>query len=421
LKELGVFMFQEILVFTLAGCGLGVITGLIPGIHINMISALIVASLSYFAGFEPLAIAVMIMAMSVTHTFLDFLPSILFGAPDAAAALSVLPGHRMLLDGRALEAVKLTGLGSLISLLLTAGVFLFVLENLEAVYSVLRPNIVYVLLFIVVLSIASEKKCFRALFVFLMAGFFGFLMLNSGMFAQEILFPVLSGMFGISTILLSLREDVVLPAQVRAKVSLSFGSVLKNSALGAVAGMMVGLLPGIGSAQATYVAQQANKSGSVQEFLVAVSGVNTANIIFTLVVLYALGKMRSGIVIAIGQVLETLTFTDLLVFLSVILLAGGIAMLLHLGIGSFLVRRISAQNPRTYKLVSVGIVLLVGASVIALTGVQGLLIMLLSTMIGLMPPLIGVRRAECMGFLLVPVLLFYTGLNTHLLLLFGVH
>jgi putative membrane protein len=197
-------LFIEVLLFTLIGCSCGIVTGLVPGIHINMVAALVLAGLPAFAGFSPIAIASWIMAMSVTHTFLDFIPSILLGAPEAESALAVLPGHRMLLEGRAIEAIKLTALGSLCSLLVTAALFLIVIGFVQTLYSILKPILLWVLLFIVLSSLIFEKKPHWALLVFLLAGFFGFFTLDTGLFSDGILFPALSGLFGVSTLLLSL-------------------------------------------------------------------------------------------------------------------------------------------------------------------------------------------------------------------------
>jgi putative membrane protein len=195
---------------------------------------------------------------------------------------------------------------------------------------------------------------------------------------------------------------------------------VKNSLLGSFAGMLVGLLPGVGAAQATYMTQQVSRKGSVKDFLVAVSGVNTANIIFTLVVLYAIGKMRSGIVVVINEIMSVLTFDYLLIFLAVILLAGGIAMFLHLKIGTFMAKWLSKKDPESYKKITIGVIVLVTVFVFLLTGFTGFLIMILGTAIGLIPPLVNVRRAECMAFLIFPVLLFYSGLNLSLLALLGI-
>ena len=85
------------------GCIAGVFTGLIPGIHMNTVSL----SLIYLMP-KNTELIYFIIAMSVVHTFVDFIPSILFGAPEAENFLSILPGHKMLLEGKGLEAIKIT-------------------------------------------------------------------------------------------------------------------------------------------------------------------------------------------------------------------------------------------------------------------------------------------------------------------------
>ena len=402
-------LFAELILFTAAGCGCGIITGLVPGIHINTVAAFVLALLPVLAVFEPVSVAALLIAMSVTHTFLDFIPSTLFGAPDGETALSVLPGHRMLLEGRAIEAIKITGLGSLVSLLITAALFGLMVGAVPQIYSALKPRLHYLLLLIVLMSLAGEKKVIAAAAVFLLAGMFGFVVLGSGLFRSNMLFPALSGLFGVSTLYLSTREKSILPTQVIAKADIGWFKVLKNSFLGAVAGMVVGVLPGIGAAQATYITQQLTRGGSVKEFLVAVSGVNTSNIIFTLVVFYTIGKMRSGLVIAVNEVLPRFTPQVLLVFLGVVLLSGGIAMLLHMNIGTALAKWLGSRNPQQYSRISWAIIALIVGMVFVLCGALGIAVLVVGFAIGLIPPLAGVRRAECMGFFLFPVMLFYFG------------
>ena len=76
----------------------GTITGLTPGIHINLV-AVILVSASLILPISPIILVVFIVAMSITHTFLDFIPSIFLGAPDDDTVLSVLPGHKVTSSG----------------------------------------------------------------------------------------------------------------------------------------------------------------------------------------------------------------------------------------------------------------------------------------------------------------------------------
>ncbi len=111
-------MFFEILIALTLGTCFGIITGLIPGVHINLISLLLVSFSAVLLIFlSPLALGVFIIAMAITHTFLDSIPGIYLGAPDADQALNVLPGHRLLLKGLGHCAVLYTTIGSLFSLI----------------------------------------------------------------------------------------------------------------------------------------------------------------------------------------------------------------------------------------------------------------------------------------------------------------
>ena len=132
-------MFFQVLAAVLVGCLAGIITGLIPGIHINLVSLLLVSMSGYFLGFtSPLVLGVFIIAMAVTHTFLDVIPSIFLGAPDADTALAVLPGHKLLLEGRGYEAVKLTVIGSLVCLVFAVFLLPYMIPVVPVIYLALK-------------------------------------------------------------------------------------------------------------------------------------------------------------------------------------------------------------------------------------------------------------------------------------------
>ena len=92
------------------GMAVGVITGLLPGLHPN---TLIPFFLALPFTLDPVSAVVMLVSAGVTNTFVNFIPSILIGAPEADSVMSVLPGHRLLLEGRGYEAIKLSVIGGL--------------------------------------------------------------------------------------------------------------------------------------------------------------------------------------------------------------------------------------------------------------------------------------------------------------------
>src|SRR3989338_10970310 len=118
-------MLLEIILALLIGTLAGIFTGLIPGIHINLVGAIIVSlSISLLSNIPAIYMGVFIVSMSITHVFIDFIPSIFLGAPEDGTELSVLPGHEMLKQGLGFQAVKLASLGCLY------GILIFVLMTL---------------------------------------------------------------------------------------------------------------------------------------------------------------------------------------------------------------------------------------------------------------------------------------------------
>src|SRR3989344_1953478 len=112
-------MFLSLLIPLVLGILSGIITGLVPGIHVNLVTVLLLSFSPILLTFTSgLHLAVYIISLAITHTFLDTLPSIYLGAPDESKALSALPGNRLLLKGEAHNAVLYTVLGSFGSLVL---------------------------------------------------------------------------------------------------------------------------------------------------------------------------------------------------------------------------------------------------------------------------------------------------------------
>jgi putative membrane protein len=189
-----VLLFVKVILFALMGSGLGVVTGCTPGVHVNMVSVMV---LGIFAGssVEPILFAVLILSMAVVQTFLDILPAIFLGAPDPDNALSILPGHRMLLEGRGFEAVRLSATGSLGAVLLASGLAMPMVVLIPAIYPYLQAVLFPLLLFLeasIIITESTTRKMLYALGVILLSGVLGILVTSSGfMPTDKALFPAL--------------------------------------------------------------------------------------------------------------------------------------------------------------------------------------------------------------------------------------
>lgn len=397
------------LIFTVfLGCTAGIITGLIPGVHINLISLILVSVSGYFMGLtSPIVLGIFIISMSVTHTFLDVIPSVFLGAPDSDQALNVLPCHRLLLEGKGFEAVKLATIGSLVCLILTTLFIPILLPIVPLIYNTVSPYMGYILLFVVIFMILKEKKPSKILWsiaVFLMSGVLGMIVLSLPNFNQP-LFPLLSGLFGVSTLVTSLSNNVKIPIQkIKETITLEKTKLLKAFSAGTFSGSLTGIFPGLGSAQAAILGSQLTGDIGEHAFIVLIGGINTVNFVFSLATLYTLEKARNGAVVAVLQILESIDLNTLIVFLASALLAGGIATYLAMRLTRIFAKYITRIS---YPAVCITIILFITGMVFYFSSYLGIFILFTSTAVGITPALLGVKRSHAMGCLLLPVIHFF--------------
>jgi len=404
-------LFLEILLFTFVGILGGIIAGLTPGIHTNTLILIVFGLLPILAGFPIQAVVALIVSMTITSTLVDFIPSIFLNAPSEDTALSILPGHRLLLEGKGLEAIFLSVIGGIGVIVLFIFFSPLLLKALPVIYSFAKPRMALLLLLVVGVMIFTEKgkKKLWALFVFLLAGFLGLIILNSTLIQPDfVFFPLFTGMFGISTLLLSLKDRTNLPKQIR-----EFGIVKKSLAVlgsikGFFAGLLVGILPGLGSAQAGTLVQTITRKEDNKEFLVSLGGINTANALFAITALYTISRPRSGAAVAIEKILENFGFNDFLMVIAVSLVTIGIGAIVTLFLSKKFLRLVEKVPYNKISLSVLGVLFIL---TIVFTGPIGLLVLFVSTVIGLIPPLIGVKRSLGMAVIILPVILFYLNIS----------
>jgi putative membrane protein len=397
-------MFLEILFFILLGIGFGVITGLVPGLHPNTVFTLMLSAIMVLHELNTIFIIVFIVSVAISNTFTDFIPSIIFGAPDPATALSVLPGHKMLLAGRGQEALFLTVIGGLGVSILTLLTFPLLLFIIPLIYSVINPHIHLILIIIVLWMFYTERGSAKpySMAVFFLSGSLGLVIL-SGLPSQLTLFPALTGLFGLSALFSSIWMKARIPPQQ--EIRDVGGDHRRPIVAGWLSGMFSGLLPGVGAVQAGIIVAQLFGS-KTREFLTALGGINTANMFFTLVVFYTLGKTRSGAVAAISQIIDSLSTGDVLVMVAAGILTAFIASVITLRIGRFSLQRVRNIE---YKKISLATITMLLILVLVLSGPIGLLVSVTGMFTGLFCILSGARRTHLMGFLLLPTIVFFSG------------
>lgn len=392
----------EILVFVLLGVICGIIIGLVPGIHPNMIvlAVPLLASLNI----PVLPLLAFVVALGVTNSFVDFIPSVLLGAPEGGNELSVLPGHRLLMDGRGYEAIKLTAMGGLGAAVVVVILFPFLAMIIPVLYGNIRPIIHLLLLSIVLLMILTENgnKKIVAAFVFLLAGSVGLMVDKLPLDSTMVLFPIFSGFFGVSMLIIQLKHKTKIPEQTAKENFFPRKQRNRSVVSGSVAGIFSGFLPGVGSSE---IATLATVDRNDRSFLSTMGALTTANIILSILSLWLIGRPRSGLAVAIDQLLPV-SLNEVIFVLVVSLISVGIAVIVTLKLAGFVLRKIEKIDCAS---VSKVVVALVSALTFVFTGVTGLALLVVCVAMGIFVNLSGVKRGNLMAVLILPTMLFYAG------------
>tara|TARA_Y100000589_G_scaffold18031_2_gene14969 strand:+ start:5264 stop:6766 length:1503 start_codon:yes stop_codon:yes gene_type:complete len=470
------------------GVAMGSLTGLIPGFHVNNVALILLALSPVFLswGIPLSAVAAIIVSTGTVHTFLNYIPSALLGAPDGDTALSLLPGHRMLLSGNAPRGVAWSARGSQLGLFLSLPLIIvarIAFGDELGWYDYLRNIIFFLLLGISFLLLATETtrldwpKWMRRLSMnklatdsrfagflaatgfFLLSGFYGWAVFSLparspvGIPDASLLLPSLAGLFGIANLLDIYATTSHIPPQNEDWALPPAKPLLVPCFWSGVAGASMGVLPGMTASQATVLVMGGrNVAAKVQgkegygmdwetrrltemtdeelleialseaeggvegpqtkqdlEVIAILSAVNTAVTVMVLGFLYIIGRSRSGATLALKMMYPIDTWSsaeptaDFVRLIAVTVAAGLMAMPIMRVVGKGMLR-LHAAIPLQQMVM--GVIIFVSALVWFTTGFIGIGVLIIGTILGLIPPRVGIRRSHGMGIIIVPIMIY---------------
>lgn len=412
----------EIILACILGILCGALTGVIPGIHVNTVGAFVFTSSAFLLTFlSPEVLCVFLISMSISHSLMEFIPSMFLGVPDEGTMLSILPGHYLLLQGRGKEAIRLVALGGFGAIIVTILLLPIFMLVLPPSYALMKPYI-WLLLIVVVLYMIIALNRDRISMVwsavlFLLSGIMGWVMLGTTISSNVSLLCMFSGLFGVSTLLYSMSQSSIVPTQNKLYNLHLDGTILRGMFAGGIAGSILGFLPGIGPAQGSVIAQELSGGGDTENnregFLVAMSGVNVSDALFSLVAIYLIGNPRSGIAVYVEKILQSFNFNHLMFFVFVSLISVSMAVFLCLKLGDAVSESIEKIN---YKKLSWIVIVFMSFLVVLFTLMEGanlfylLLVYITSVALGLLPHYLEVSKSNLMGVLILPAIVIYAGL-----------
>lgn len=448
-------------VCALAGTCAGFAAGLVPGLHMNNIAAVLTAysgaTLAAFGSFGeafgsddvPLLITCFISAALMGHLFAESFTSTYLGIP-AGDVVSVLPAHRLARAGLGEVAVRASADGSLCGALLAAVMLIpmcLLMGRPVNLYGWLSQAMGFIMLFVSVVLLYTEGwgiprsnragKIAKAALLFGAAGILGTLVLCTDYCACEIpdlplndrgfvprsslLLPMFAGLYGVPGLLLGLRSTTVLDMACDSAEKTVHTPSRKDLMMSLLGGSLVGWMPGMtaGSSATVCAPSVREYSGGTEvsesvRFIWLYSSISASGAVLALGALFVILRARSGCMDAaqffLGDRIEPESVIENSEALAVMM----IAMLVAASIGHLMVSRLNPRMGRmrarlcSNKLAIASLVFVCSLSLV-LTGTRGALVMVTAACLGLLPPLSGVRRIQLMGCLLVPITLMFFG------------
>ena len=410
----------ELVIACFIGILIGTVTGMVPGIHVNTAGAILFASSTFLLGFVSAEfLCVVMVSMSIAHALIEFVPSMLLGVPQEGTATSILPGHRMVLQGRSKEVIRIVSVGGFGAILVTIFMLPAFAVILPVMHDITKPYTWMILLFASIYLTYNLTGTFRdflwSLLLFIISGVLGWTIFQTPIPSGISLMCTFSGLFGISTILFSLNDNSTIPHQNKFyELDIDF-SKFKSIFAGGITGAILGFLPGFGPAQGTVIAQAAsgtndNDDEDTVNFLLATSGLNISDCLFSLIAIYIIGNPRSGIAVYMSYLVSEMTLNHLVIFIFASLLAVSVSLALSLKLGDSFSRLMGGVD---YRKLSIGVIVLqvvilyvfvfyyrapVGYMTLAL---------ITSTAMGMLPHYLGVGKSHLMGVLIIPAIVIY--------------
>jgi putative membrane protein len=402
------FSMLEILLGVLIGVILGTISGIIPGVHANTLAGVLLSLQAFLLSvLGPVALAGTLFAALITHTFVDAVPSTFLGIPEADTSLAVLPAHALCLEGNGEEAVRIAALGSACAMVIAVPVSVLCFLLLPALQPYFDWWIGILLVASIGYMIVTSEAPGWALAIFAVSGALGafalrytFLSWHTLAGGSAILMPLLTGLFGISVLLVA--SQGTLPEQHFSGLRFENKAVIKYSLLGTGAGVAVGWLPGLSTASANGVlASVIGYEKDRRSYILATNAANTANAFIGLAALFALSRMRNGVMAALAEL--PLPSMGELMIIGILAACAAYVITIRLSMSA---HRLNGFDGRILNRAVIAFVVLLS---IVLTGPFGLCILLLAIAVGLVPHLVNVPRMYCMGAIMVPVMLYSFG------------
>ncbi|MDD5446517.1 MAG: tripartite tricarboxylate transporter permease, partial [Methanocellales archaeon] len=131
------------------------------------------------------------------------------------------------------------------------------------------------------------------------------------------------------------------------------------------------------------------------------------NVIFSLIALYVIQRARSGAMVAVSRIIPIEWDLSLVVLFLIVIVGVSIASyFVTIFIGDYASMALVHLN---YSKLCAMVLIGLGVMTILFTGLFGMIIFAVATLIGLLPSYLRVKKTHAMGVLLFPLILYFFG------------
>ncbi|MBI2148707.1 tripartite tricarboxylate transporter permease [Candidatus Woesearchaeota archaeon] len=388
----------------LSGIFLGIITGLIPGIHINLVASIIVAYSQYILKLlDSTTIILTITSMAITHTVLDIIPSTVLGIPNAENLTMLLPAHKLTIEGKAKLAIIYGLLGSALGIITTTALIPLIIKLIPYTYERIKDYIGYILIAVSIYIILNCKNKVLSAIFFITTGIIGILSFNIKNIDQPLL-PLLSGTFGLSSLILSIKNKICIPEQKEVSLEISKREAIKHSISTTIASLLTNFLPGLTSSYTSIISNKISKLKDQNHHIIISNACNSSSTIISFIAFYTLQKTRSGAVAAIQYLINSINLSTLILIISISLITLAISVTIAVKISNKIIKIINKIN---YKIINICIILLIIIIVLIITKISGMIILITTTALGILAEIYNIEKISLTGCLVFPVILYY--------------
>ncbi len=423
------------LLIAILGAFIASFLALIPALHIyNVITLAFLFAGGLQAWLHPDQFAILLLGMVTGYAVLSVIPSIYLAAPDETSAFLVLPGQKWLLERRGYEVAILTGVGSLCGVIVLVLLSPFLTEVARTLRIILAPHFGWILAAISLFMLMSEWPKggdrgptnwarFRAawsqlaagLLTFFLSGLLGLILMYRSFAPVSVAFanllPAFIGLFAIPMVLTNLIMGARVPSQyISTSIDVSPSLLLRGTFAGSLGGLFAAFFPVVTGGIGSFLAGHATAQRDERTFIIS-QGVSKLVYYaggFLLFFLPGLQLARGGLASMVSTFYTPGTPQMYYTAVAALAVSGAFSFSLLIPYSRFSVRFLARLD---YRVVNIGTLIVIVALLLITTGLNGLLIAIPATAIGLIPSFFGTRRMNCLGVLLVPITLNMAGVG----------